>query len=79
MIPSYLATSPIPSDGGFLMGSRTENGMMKKRRKRRRKCRLEDVKREESMEFSEEELFNIDINDSEQHDQNRLADPFKPF
>ncbi|CAM4687648.1 unnamed protein product [Leuciscus chuanchicus] len=70
-IPSYLATSPIPSDGGFLMGSCTENGMMKKRRKRRRKCRLEDVKKEESVEYSEEELFNIDISDSEQPGQNR--------
>ncbi|KAG1938405.1 phosphatidate phosphatase LPIN1 [Pimephales promelas] len=71
VIPSYLATSPIPSDGGFLMGSCTENGMIKKRRKRRRKCRSEDVKREESVELSEEELFNIDINDSEQPGQNR--------
>ncbi len=40
---------------------------------------MEDVKREESVEFTEEELFNIDINDSEQPDQNRSADPFKPF
>jgi len=73
VIPSYLATSPIPSDGGFLMGSCSENGMIKKRRKRRRKCRSEDVKREESVELSEEELFNIDINDSEQPGQNRSA------
>ncbi|XP_050995269.1 phosphatidate phosphatase LPIN1 isoform X1 [Labeo rohita] len=71
VIPSYLATSPIPSDGGLLMGSSSENGLMKKRRKRRRKCRVEDVKREDSVEFSEEELFNLDINDSEQPDQNR--------
>lgn len=72
VIPSYLATSPIPSDGGLLMGSSSENAvMMKKRRKRRRKCKVDDVKREESVEFSEEELFNIDINDSEQPDQNR--------
>ncbi|KAL0165138.1 hypothetical protein M9458_040891, partial [Cirrhinus mrigala] len=70
VIPSYLATSPIPSDGGLLMGSNSENGLMKKRRKRRRKCRVEDVKREDSVEFSEEELFNLDINDSEQPDQN---------
>uniref|UniRef100_A0A8C1KIF8 phosphatidate phosphatase n=1 Tax=Cyprinus carpio TaxID=7962 RepID=A0A8C1KIF8_CYPCA len=66
VVPSYLATSPIPSDGGLLMGSSGENGIMKKRRKRRRKLRMEDVKREESVEFSEEELFN-----SEQPDQNR--------
>lgn len=59
------------------MGSCTENGVIKKRRKRRRKCRLEDVKREESVEFSEEELFNIDINDSEQLGQNRSADLFR--
>uniref|UniRef100_A0A672T2B8 phosphatidate phosphatase n=1 Tax=Sinocyclocheilus grahami TaxID=75366 RepID=A0A672T2B8_SINGR len=77
VVPSYLATSPIPSDGGLLMGSSSENGIMKKRRRRRRKFRMEDVKREESVEFSEEELFNIDINDSEQPDQNRSADPFK--
>ncbi|KTF95328.1 hypothetical protein cypCar_00006279 [Cyprinus carpio] len=70
VIPSYLATSPIPSDGGLLMGSSSENAVMKKRRKRRRKCKVDDVKREESVEFSEEELFNIDINDSEQPDQN---------
>uniref|UniRef100_A0A8C1ZFC9 phosphatidate phosphatase n=1 Tax=Cyprinus carpio TaxID=7962 RepID=A0A8C1ZFC9_CYPCA len=79
VIPSYLATSPIPSDGGLLMGSSSENAVMKKRRKRRRKCKVDDVKREESVEFSEEELFNIDINDREQPDQNRSADPFKPF
>uniref|UniRef100_A0A8C1K9F5 phosphatidate phosphatase n=1 Tax=Cyprinus carpio TaxID=7962 RepID=A0A8C1K9F5_CYPCA len=79
VIPSYLATSPIPSDGGLLMGSSSENAVMKKRRKRRRKCKVDDVKREESVEFSEEELFNIDINDSEQPDQNRSDDPFKPF
>uniref|UniRef100_A0A8C1ZFR4 phosphatidate phosphatase n=1 Tax=Cyprinus carpio TaxID=7962 RepID=A0A8C1ZFR4_CYPCA len=57
----------------------SENAVMKKRRKRRRKCKVDDVKREESVEFSEEELFNIDINDREQPDQNRSADPFKPF
>ncbi|XP_026103793.1 phosphatidate phosphatase LPIN1 [Carassius auratus] len=71
VIPSYLATSPIPSDGGLLMGSSRENAVMKKRRKRRRKCRVEDVKVEKSVEFSEEELFNIDINDSDEPDQNR--------
>ncbi|XP_052390438.1 phosphatidate phosphatase LPIN1-like isoform X1 [Carassius gibelio] len=71
VIPSYLATSPIPSDGGLLMGSSRENAAMKKRRKRRRKCRVEDVKVEKSVEFSEEELFNIDINDSDEPDQNR--------
>lgn len=53
--------------------------MMKKRRKRRRKCRLEDVRKEESVEFSEEELFNIDISDSEQPGQNRSADLLSLF
>ncbi|XP_056337670.1 phosphatidate phosphatase LPIN1 isoform X2 [Danio aesculapii] len=71
VIPPYLATSPIPSDGGVMTGSSNENSLMKKRRKRRKKCRMEDVKREESMEFSDEELFNMDINSSEQSDQNR--------
>ncbi|XP_005160928.2 phosphatidate phosphatase LPIN1 isoform X2 [Danio rerio] len=71
VIPPYLATSPIPSDGGVMMGSSNENSLMKKRRKRRKKCRMEGVKREESVEFSDEELFNMDINSSEQSDQNR--------
>ncbi|XP_051500259.1 phosphatidate phosphatase LPIN1 [Myxocyprinus asiaticus] len=72
VIPSHLATSPIPSDGGVLMGCCAENGVLKKRRKRRKKCRVEGVKREDSIEeFSEEEVFNIDINDSELPDENR--------
>ncbi|XP_051954330.1 phosphatidate phosphatase LPIN1-like isoform X2 [Xyrauchen texanus] len=71
VIPSHLATSPISSEGGVLMGCSTENGVIKKRRKRRRKCRVEGVKREESMEeFSEEVVFSIDISDSEQAGQN---------
>lgn len=71
VVPLHLATSPIPSDGGALMGCCAENGVMKKRRRRRRKFKVEGVRKEDSLEFSEEELFNIDINDSEQPDENR--------
>ncbi|XP_026146401.1 phosphatidate phosphatase LPIN1-like isoform X1 [Carassius auratus] len=71
VVPSYLATSPIPSDGGLLMGSSSENGIMKKRRKRRRKFRMEDVKREDSVEFSEEELFNSELPDQNRDLMNR--------
>ncbi|XP_056620098.1 phosphatidate phosphatase LPIN1 isoform X2 [Triplophysa dalaica] len=70
VVPFYLATSPIPSDGVALMGCCAENGVMKKRRKRRRKFKVEGVRKENSLEFSEEEQFNIDINDSEQSDEN---------
>lgn len=71
VVPFYLATSPIPSDGVVLMGCCAENGVMKKRRKRRRKFKVEGMRKENSLEFSEEEQFNIDINDSEQSDENR--------
>ncbi|KTF86399.1 hypothetical protein cypCar_00028032 [Cyprinus carpio] len=72
VVPSYLATSPIPSDGGLLMGSSGENGIMKKRRKRRRKLRMEDVKREESVEFSEEELDLMNGGSSTGNKQNTI-------
>uniref|UniRef100_A0A8C5G0J7 phosphatidate phosphatase n=1 Tax=Gouania willdenowi TaxID=441366 RepID=A0A8C5G0J7_GOUWI len=69
VVPFYLATSPILSDGAILMsknagppiqslgamGSNGEssNGMMKKRRKRRRKARADSVRREECEDYSE--------------------------
>ncbi|KAI7800229.1 putative phosphatidate phosphatase LPIN1, partial [Triplophysa rosa] len=71
VVPFYLATSPILSDRGALMGCCAENGVMKKRKKRRRKFKVEGVRKENSLEFSEEEQFNFDINDSEQSDENR--------
>ncbi|KAF3849766.1 hypothetical protein F7725_019485 [Dissostichus mawsoni] len=76
VVPSYLATSPILSDGALLMSSsllgkgsgppiqtlgstgaagETGNGMMKKRRKRRRKVRADSVRREDSGDYSEDE------------------------
>uniref|UniRef100_A0A3Q4HYS8 phosphatidate phosphatase n=1 Tax=Neolamprologus brichardi TaxID=32507 RepID=A0A3Q4HYS8_NEOBR len=71
VVPSYLATSPILSDGPVLMGkisgtpiqnlcSGASNGensnvMMKKRRKRRRKARADSLRREESGDYSADE------------------------
>uniref|UniRef100_A0A8C5DI84 phosphatidate phosphatase n=1 Tax=Gouania willdenowi TaxID=441366 RepID=A0A8C5DI84_GOUWI len=71
VVPFYLATSPILSDGAILMsknagppiqslgamGSNGEssNGMMKKRRKRRRKARADSVRREECEDYSADE------------------------
>ncbi|XP_034999748.1 phosphatidate phosphatase LPIN1 isoform X1 [Hippoglossus stenolepis] len=87
VVPSYLATSPIMSDGAALMssslmgkssgqpvltlGSAGSNGepgggMMKKRRKRRRKARADNVRREESGDYSgDEDMFTIDISSDE--------------
>ncbi|KAL7889009.1 hypothetical protein AOLI_G00039830 [Acnodon oligacanthus] len=72
VVPSYLATSPILSDAAVLMGSSvqslgpslsgTESSAVKKRRKRRRKFKVDSVKREPSAEYSEDEdVFTIDI------------------
>lgn len=71
MVPSYLATSPILSDGPVLMGKisgtpiqnlcsvasngENSNVMMKKRRKRRRKARADSLRREESGDYSADE------------------------
>uniref|UniRef100_A0A669CP68 phosphatidate phosphatase n=1 Tax=Oreochromis niloticus TaxID=8128 RepID=A0A669CP68_ORENI len=82
VVPSYLATSPILSDGPVLMGktsgtpiqnlcsvaSNGENSsvMMKKRRKRRRKARADNLRREESGDYSaDEDMFPIDISSDE--------------
>ncbi|KAK5903689.1 hypothetical protein CgunFtcFv8_007446 [Champsocephalus gunnari] len=87
VVPSYLATSPILSDGALLMSSsllgkgsgppiqtlgstgaagETGNGMMKKRRKRRRKVRADSVRKEDSGDYSEDEdMFTIDISSDE--------------
>ncbi|CAB1429314.1 unnamed protein product [Pleuronectes platessa] len=87
VVPSYLATSPIMSDGAALrssslmgktsgppvltLGSAGSNGepgggMMKKRRKRRRKARADNVRREESGDYSgDEDMFTIDISSDE--------------
>uniref|UniRef100_A0A8C6KNL4 phosphatidate phosphatase n=1 Tax=Nothobranchius furzeri TaxID=105023 RepID=A0A8C6KNL4_NOTFU len=71
VIPSYLATSPILSDGAVLMsppllgkspgppvqtlGSMGSSGETKKRRKRRRKSRADSTRREESGDYSADE------------------------
>uniref|UniRef100_A0A8B9L2W7 phosphatidate phosphatase n=1 Tax=Astyanax mexicanus TaxID=7994 RepID=A0A8B9L2W7_ASTMX len=79
VVPSYLATSPILSDGAVMMSSSIqtlgpsvsgiENGAIKKRRKRRRKSKVDSVKREPSAEYSkDEEVFTIDISSNEGDD-----------
>uniref|UniRef100_A0A8B9L6V0 phosphatidate phosphatase n=1 Tax=Astyanax mexicanus TaxID=7994 RepID=A0A8B9L6V0_ASTMX len=88
VVPSYLATSPILSDGAVMMSSSIqtlgpsvsgiENGAIKKRRKRRRKSKVDSVKREPSAEYSkDEEVFTIDIssNEGDDHtaDRNRTS------
>ncbi|XP_035278430.1 phosphatidate phosphatase LPIN1 isoform X3 [Anguilla anguilla] len=92
VVPSYLATSPIMSEGAALMESQLgkglvrhsdpvtgpsvqtlgclqslgENGTVKKRRKRRRKFKVDSVKREENGDYSEDEdMFPIDMSSDE--------------
>ncbi|XP_072218111.1 phosphatidate phosphatase LPIN1 isoform X2 [Leuresthes tenuis] len=81
VVPPYLATSPILSDGAVMMsssgpplqtlcslGSGGENSgaTMKKRRKRRRKSRADSTRREESGDYSaDEDMFSIDISSDE--------------
>ena len=84
MVPYYLATSPILSDGAIMMSSSlmgkssgppiqtlgstgcAGETATKKRRKRRRKARADNVRREESGEYSEDEdMFTIDISSDE--------------
>ncbi|KAM9704502.1 phosphatidate phosphatase LPIN1 isoform 2-T2 [Menidia menidia] len=81
VVPSYLATSPILSDGAIMMsssgpplqtlgslGNSGENSslMIKKRRKRRRKSRTDSARREESGDYSaDEDMFSIDISSDE--------------
>ncbi|XP_041950601.1 phosphatidate phosphatase LPIN1 isoform X1 [Alosa sapidissima] len=83
VVPAYLATSPILSDGGSLMGGgalqmssmgcgggESGPGSMKKRRKRRRKSKVDSVKREGSAEYSEDEdMFTIDMSSNEGEEQ----------
>ncbi|XP_031436952.1 phosphatidate phosphatase LPIN1-like isoform X2 [Clupea harengus] len=76
VVPSHLATSPILSDGGSLLGGPLccgggENGVgsTKKRRKRRRKSKMDSVKREGSAEYSEDDMFTIDISSNEGEEQ----------
>ncbi|XP_041832744.1 phosphatidate phosphatase LPIN1 [Melanotaenia boesemani] len=81
IVPAYLATSPILSDGAVMMsssgppiqtlgslGNKGENSsmMMKKRRKRRRKSRADSARREESGDYSaDEDMFSIDMSSDE--------------
>ncbi|XP_046890359.1 phosphatidate phosphatase LPIN1-like isoform X1 [Hypomesus transpacificus] len=69
VVPSYLATSPILSEGAALMntGSPGDNGgTVKKRRKRRRKARADSARREESGEdYEDEDMFSIELSSDE--------------
>ncbi|KAM8831767.1 phosphatidate phosphatase LPIN1 isoform 2-T2 [Spinachia spinachia] len=72
VVPSYLATSPILSDGPSLqtLGSAGCAGetMLKKRRKRRRKVRADSARRGESGDDDDSEdeaMFTIDISSDE--------------
>lgn len=85
MVPAYLATSPILSDGGSLMvgasslgcvGGDSGMGSMKKRRKRRRKSKVDSMKREGSADYSEDEdMFTIEMssNEGEEQDNGRCV------
>ncbi|RXM29613.1 Phosphatidate phosphatase LPIN1 [Acipenser ruthenus] len=110
IIPSYLATSPILSDGATLMEAQMKKnsverhrssahsassqslisihvsqtgadcqpgiGSLKKRRKKRRKPKLDSMKREDSGDHSEDEdMFPIDMSSDEEAE---LADSAGP-
>ncbi|KAG7465652.1 hypothetical protein MATL_G00155790 [Megalops atlanticus] len=93
VVPPYLATSPILSEGAALMEAQLgkgtcrnsdpaagppvqtlgplqsagENGLAKKRRKRRRKSKVESGRWEDSGDLSEEEdMFPIDMSSDEE-------------
>ncbi|MCJ8749917.1 hypothetical protein PDJAM_G00193040 [Pangasius djambal] len=69
VVPSYLATSPIPSSSAVqTLGP--ESGATKRRRKRRRKSKVDSLKRETSEEYSEyENVFAIDMSSHEGDDE----------
>ncbi|XP_048842443.1 phosphatidate phosphatase LPIN1-like isoform X2 [Brienomyrus brachyistius] len=89
VVPAYLATSPILSDGAALMGAQLGKGLArhsdspagppvqalgplqsageKKRRKRRRKSKVDSLKREDSAKSSEaEDMFSIEMSSDEE-------------
>lgn len=68
-MPAYLATSPIPSSSPIqTLGP--EIGATKRRRKRRRKSKVDSLKRETSAEYSEyEAVFAIDMSSHEGDDE----------
>ncbi|KAK3506779.1 hypothetical protein QTP70_027705 [Hemibagrus guttatus] len=72
VVPSYLATSPIPSS---IQTLGAECGATKRRRKRRRKSKVDSLKREMSGEYSEgETVFAIDLSSHEGDDEhNRIS------
>ncbi|XP_053533493.1 phosphatidate phosphatase LPIN1 isoform X2 [Ictalurus punctatus] len=73
-VPAYLATSPIPSSSPIqTLGP--EIGATKRRRKRRRKSKVDSLKRETSAEYSEyEAVFAIDMSSHEGDDEhNRIS------
>uniref|UniRef100_A0A8B9K6R3 phosphatidate phosphatase n=1 Tax=Astyanax mexicanus TaxID=7994 RepID=A0A8B9K6R3_ASTMX len=92
MVPPYLATSPIITDGSALMESQLgnstprltepitgtsiqslgpaqasgDNSITKKRRKRRRKSRVDNMKREDNGDSEDEDMFPIDMSSDEE-------------
>uniref|UniRef100_W5LIR8 phosphatidate phosphatase n=1 Tax=Astyanax mexicanus TaxID=7994 RepID=W5LIR8_ASTMX len=92
MVPPYLATSPIITDGSALMESQLgnstprltepitvtsiqslgpaqasgDNSITKKRRKRRRKSRVDNMKREDNGDSEDEDIFPIDMSSDEE-------------
>ncbi|XP_030627282.1 phosphatidate phosphatase LPIN1 [Chanos chanos] len=81
-LPYYLATSPILSEGLALMEAQAQSvqtlgpaqmsgdsSMVKKRRKRRRKTKVDSVKRDEAGDYSEDEdMFTIDMSSDEERE-----------
>ncbi|KAI5094529.1 phosphatidate phosphatase LPIN1 isoform X1 [Silurus meridionalis] len=82
-LPSYLATSPIPSSSSSsspVLTLNPESGGMKRRRKRRRKSKVDSLKRETSEEFSEcETVFAIDMSSQEVEDENNRTILLEPL
>lgn len=78
VVPSYLATSPIPPWSGVASPG-AECGAAKRRRKRRRKSRVDNVKRETSGEYSEgETVFSIELSSHEGDDEHNEISSMEP-
>lgn len=69
VVPSYLATSPIPPSSPIQTPG-PESSATKRRRKRRRKSKVDSLKRETSGEYSEyETVFAIEMSSHEGDDE----------
>ncbi|XP_047674325.1 phosphatidate phosphatase LPIN1-like isoform X1 [Tachysurus fulvidraco] len=69
VVPSYLATSPIPSPASD-QGLGVECGTTKRRRKRRRKSKGDSLKRETNREYSKcESVYATDLRSHEGDDE----------